>query len=116
VHELVSVVVPTVDRVALLERCLEGFEQDLGAPFEVLVVHDGDPGIVALLERWIDAGRNIGAMISTTLTLLDAYGHVRTRHPDLPQAPRLAIVDVDGREFRVPHGQIAKANVEPVFD
>ena len=26
------------------------------------------------------------------------------------------IVDVDGREFRVPHGQIAKANVEPVFD
>lgn len=26
------------------------------------------------------------------------------------------IVDVDGREFRVPHAQIAKANVEPVFD
>jgi ribosome maturation factor RimP len=26
------------------------------------------------------------------------------------------VVDVDGREFRIPHAQIAKANVDPVFD
>ena len=26
------------------------------------------------------------------------------------------VVEVDGREFRIPHAQIAKANVEPVFD
>jgi len=32
------------------------------------------PQIDALLERWVDAGRNIGSMISSTLTLLDAYG------------------------------------------
>jgi transposase len=32
------------------------------------------PEIEALLERWVDAGRNIGSMISSTLTLLDAYG------------------------------------------
>ena len=27
-------------------------------------------------------------------TLTDAYGHVRTRHPDLPESPTLALVDV----------------------
>jgi transposase len=32
------------------------------------------PEIDPLLERWVDAGRNIGSMISSTLTLLDAYG------------------------------------------
>jgi len=32
------------------------------------------PEIEVLLERWVDAGRNIGSMIATTLTLLDAYG------------------------------------------
>ena len=26
------------------------------------------------------------------------------------------IVDVDGKVFHVPHGQISKANIEPVFD
>ena len=26
------------------------------------------------------------------------------------------VVDVDGREFRIPHAQIAKANVDPDFD
>jgi hypothetical protein len=38
-------------------------------------------------------------------TLLDAYGHVRARHPELPEAPRLAVVDVAGTpttgEFRL---------------
>jgi glutathionylspermidine synthase len=38
-------------------------------------------------------------------TLLEAYGHVRTRHRDLPITPRLAIVDVEGSpsvpEFRI---------------
>ena len=51
----VSVVVPTVDRVALLERCLRGLAAQAGGPaYEVLVVHDGDPGIVALLDAWQD--------------------------------------------------------------
>jgi transposase len=32
------------------------------------------PEIVALLERWVDAGRNLGSMIGFTIMLLDAYG------------------------------------------
>ena len=32
------------------------------------------PEIVALLERWVEAGRNIGSMIGFTIKLLDAYG------------------------------------------
>ncbi|GAC1451277.1 MAG: hypothetical protein PVSMB8_10610 [Vulcanimicrobiaceae bacterium] len=32
------------------------------------------PEIGALLERWVDAGRNIGSMIGFTIKLLDAYG------------------------------------------
>ena len=62
----ITVVVPTVDRVDLLRRCLGGLR---GA--DVLVVHDGDPGIRALLdelgvaglqieERGVSAKRNAG--------------------------------------------------------
>lgn len=62
----VTVVVPTVDRVALLSRCLDGL---VGA--DVLVVHDGDPGVRRLLaergarglqisERGVSAKRNAG--------------------------------------------------------
>ena len=29
-------------------------------------------------------------------TLTDAYGHVRARHPDLPESPTLALVDAEG--------------------
>ncbi len=32
------------------------------------------PEIVVLLERWVDAGRNIGSMVGFTIKLLDAYG------------------------------------------
>jgi transposase len=32
------------------------------------------PEIEGLLERWVDAGRNLGSMIGHTITLLDAYG------------------------------------------
>jgi transposase len=32
------------------------------------------PEIEPLFERWVDAGRNIGSMTASTLTLLDAYG------------------------------------------
>jgi transposase len=32
------------------------------------------PEIDALLERWVDAGRNIGSMVGSTIKLLDAYG------------------------------------------
>jgi GT2 family glycosyltransferase len=48
----VSVVVPTVDRVKLLERCLRGLSEQEGVSFEVIVVHDGHPGIVSLLNQW----------------------------------------------------------------
>jgi cellulose synthase/poly-beta-1,6-N-acetylglucosamine synthase-like glycosyltransferase len=48
----VSVVIPTVDRVDLLERCLRGLAAQCDIDFEVLVVHDGNPEIVTLLERW----------------------------------------------------------------
>lgn len=48
----VSVVVPTVDRVDLLDRCLAGLARPQGADFEVVVVHDGDPGVQAVLDRW----------------------------------------------------------------
>ena len=68
----VTVVVPTVDRVALLRRCLRGLS---GA--DVLVVHDGDPGVVALLselgvrslqiaERGVSAKRNAGWRAATS--------------------------------------------------
>ena len=48
----VSVVVPTVHRVRLLERCLQGLAAQENVDFEVLVVHDGDPRIIDLLGAW----------------------------------------------------------------
>ena len=47
----VSVVVPTVDRLELLDRCLDGLAKQTNVDYEVLVVHDGVPEIEALLER-----------------------------------------------------------------
>lgn len=32
------------------------------------------PEIAPLIERWVDAGRNIGSMVGFTIRLLDAYG------------------------------------------
>jgi hypothetical protein len=32
------------------------------------------PEVDALLQRWVDAGRNIGLMVAFTIKLLDAYG------------------------------------------
>jgi hypothetical protein len=37
------------------------------------------PEIEKLLERWVDAGRNIGSMIGFTIKLLDAYGPATLR-------------------------------------
>lgn len=51
----VAVVVPTVDRVELLARCLRGLARQTHSSYEVIVIHDGDPGVVGLLEEW--AGR-----------------------------------------------------------
>jgi hypothetical protein len=49
-------------------------------------------------------------------TLLDAYGHMRARHLDLPETPRLAVVDVAGTptsgEFRL----VAEAGRERTLD
>lgn len=47
----VSVVIPTVDRVDLLRRALDGLAAQDVERYEVVVVHDGDPGIVALLAE-----------------------------------------------------------------
>ncbi len=41
---------PTVDRVALLARCIDGLAAQDGVAFEVIVVHDGNPDVVALLD------------------------------------------------------------------
>ena len=70
----ITVVVPTVDRVDLLARCLDGLASQ-GA--EVLVVHDGDRGVQALLaergvsalqveQRGVSAKRNAGWRAATT--------------------------------------------------
>ncbi|MEY2399662.1 MAG: hypothetical protein QOJ00_2836 [Actinomycetota bacterium] len=48
----ISVVVPTVDRVELLERTLRGLAAQDGVSYEAIVVHDGDARIVALLDEW----------------------------------------------------------------
>jgi hypothetical protein len=32
------------------------------------------PGIDVLIERWVEAGRNVGGMVSQTGRLLDLYG------------------------------------------
>ena len=68
----VTVVVPTVDRTDLLRRCLRALPLE-----QVLVVHDGDPGVLALLdelgahglqvaERGVSAKRNAGWRAATT--------------------------------------------------
>ncbi|MEY2589304.1 MAG: hypothetical protein QOJ67_1288 [Acidimicrobiaceae bacterium] len=48
----VTVVVPTIDRVALLDRCLAGLARPQGADFDVVVVHDGNEQVAELIERW----------------------------------------------------------------
>ncbi len=48
----ISVVVPTVDRVALLERTLRGLAAQDIDDFEVIVVHDGNVDIKTLLHSW----------------------------------------------------------------
>jgi hypothetical protein len=49
-------------------------------------------------------------------TLLEAYGHVRERSPDLPEVPRLALVDTDGSpavpEFRITCAAASDAGLE----
>lgn len=63
---MTTIVIPTVDRVDLLRRCLTGLAAE-----DVLVVHDGNAGIVALLaelevtglqiaEPGVSAKRNAG--------------------------------------------------------
>lgn len=48
----VSVVVPTVDRVELLTRCLSALAAQTLAADEVIVVFDGNPAVERLLEQW----------------------------------------------------------------
>jgi hypothetical protein len=37
-------------------------------------LHAEVPEIDPLIERWVDAGRNVGSMVGSTIQLLDAYG------------------------------------------
>jgi transposase len=37
------------------------------------------PEIDTLLDRWVDAGRNLGSMVASTIVLLDAYGPATLR-------------------------------------
>ena len=52
-------------------------------------------------------------------TLLDAYGHVRARHSDFPENPRLALIDTPDSpavpEFRIICSTARAAGVEAVF-
>lgn len=48
----VGVVVPTVDRLALLARCLRGLAGQDHPADEVVVVHDGAAGVSELLASW----------------------------------------------------------------
>jgi glutathionylspermidine synthase len=52
-------------------------------------------------------------------TLLDAYGHVRARHGDLPATPRLALVDAEGSpavpEFRIICAAARAAGLEATY-
>ncbi len=48
----VTVVVPTIGRLALLERCLRGLAAQRGVAFDVVVVHGGEPGVAHTLSRW----------------------------------------------------------------
>lgn len=68
----VTVVIPAVDRVALLARCLDGL-----AGADVLVVHDGDEGVRRLLserglhglqigDHGVSAKRNAGWRVART--------------------------------------------------
>ena len=50
----IAVVVPTVDRVELLERCLRGLAGQERPADEVVVVHDGHPAVEQLLDGWAD--------------------------------------------------------------
>jgi hypothetical protein len=51
-------------------------------------------------------------------TLLDAYGELRAQRPDLPQTPRLALVDVEGSpsvpEFRITCAAAGRGGIEAV--
>jgi GT2 family glycosyltransferase len=60
----VTVVVPTVDRTVLLDRCLAGLARPQGADFDVIVVHDGHPGVVDVIERWVPSLPVRGLQIS----------------------------------------------------
>ena len=48
----VAVVVPTVDRLALLDRCLRGLAAQERPADEVVVVHDGAAGVRDTLASW----------------------------------------------------------------
>jgi hypothetical protein len=51
-------------------------------------------------------------------TLLDAYGQMQARHPDFPERPRLAVVDVAGTptasEFRLVAGAASERGLDAV--
>jgi hypothetical protein len=79
------------------------------------------------LKRGIDLPRVTGAfhtlytpMLPALIeTLLDAYGQLQARHPDLPARPRLAVVDVAGTptasEFRLVAGAAGERGIDGII-
>jgi glutathionylspermidine synthase len=52
-------------------------------------------------------------------TLLDAYAYVRARRPDLPETPRMALIDAEGApavpEFRITCQAAGRQGIEAIF-
>lgn len=88
----VAVVVPTVDRVALLDRCLRGLAAQGAGEFEVevVVVHDGRPVVRELLTGWAPhlPLREVDAGVSGAATKRNAGWRAAT-------APWVAFTDDD---------------------
>ena len=83
----VTVVVPTVDRVDLLRRCLRSLPGSDAA--EVVVVHDGDPGVqqcAAAADHELASARIQNWQLSLSVRV-DLQGIVREH-----EAPRLGVV------------------------
>jgi hypothetical protein len=116
---------PNVMRVCRLDAFLQGYdvkflEFNADSPAGIGytdVLYEGLARTLALPRVQAEFDTAYTPMLPELIgTLLDAYGHVRARHPDLPETPRLAIVDVEGSpsvpEFRITCTAARDAGIE----
>lgn len=131
---MVSVVIPTRDRAALLGPCLEGLFRRTDYPaFEVIVVDNGstEPALLALLDRWSSDARlrvlhspgsfnyallnNRAAAIARGKILLLLNNDTEVTHPDwLARLAALAMrpgIGAVGARLSFPSGRIQHAGV-----